>query len=49
MIFGEEYCRMYVINNNTVITILQDTLQTLCRVMMTIVDYYKLVNTILFD
>lgn len=32
MIFGEEYCRMYVINNNkTVIIILQDTLPTLCR------------------
>jgi len=37
---------MYVINNNTVITILQDSLPTHCRVMMTILDYHKLVNTI---
>jgi len=38
---------MYVINNNRVITILQDSLPTHCRVMMmTILDYHKLVNMI---
>ena len=42
MIFGKEYFRMYVINNNRVITILQDTLPTLCRVITTILDYHKL-------